>query len=168
MVKKSRHSYDLQELLSDLLEHVPELRSGYIQIKAEMAGIQFSEKDYQELEQLSEIYGFPMHEERLPGMTIVFEDLLIPQLVEFIEQGNYHRLEAVMKWIERLSASEHFAVRNLVAVTICESFLSSYNKCFQTIFLYMGDKTKTICKMATEGLIIKDEIKQILKNDNNN
>ena len=149
-----------QEIVSDLLTLVPEIRAEYAEMNAGF-GSGFSEHDVDELQQLEETYERTNNTNSL-GTTIVFENLLVPYVVDIVSTGkNSKKLSQLMDWIEALATNPMFEVSNLVAGSFCEPLIGSYQDELSLLYPFMGKRTKELCKMQFSRFIVSEEIKKM-------
>ncbi len=149
-----------QEIVSDLLTLVPEIRAEYAEMNAGF-GSGFSEHDVDELQQLEETYERTNNTNSL-GTTIVFENLLVPYVVDIVNTGkNSKKLSQLMDWIEALATNPVFEVSNLVAGSFCEPLIASHQDELSLLYPFMGKRTKELCKMQFSRFIVSEEIKKM-------
>ena len=149
-----------QEIVSDLLTLVPEIRAEYAEMNAGF-GSGFSEHDVDELQQLEETYERTNNTNSL-GTTIVFENLLVPYVVDIVSTGkNSKKLSQLMDWIEALATNPMFEVSNLVAGSFCEPLIGSHQDELSLLYPFMGKRTKELCKMQFSRFIVSEEIKKM-------
>ncbi|MFN8444519.1 MAG: hypothetical protein U0175_27290 [Caldilineaceae bacterium] len=157
-------SYDLQPLVDELLLVVPELVAGYknMEVESQNAKQYWSKKDYEDLDSIAKMHGLPKSDYGKPGVTIVFEDLLVRFMLEIAEdKGQAQRLKPIMQWIEHLANHEEFAVRNLIAVSVCEPLITTHQDKLHLFVPLMGEKTKSLCTMQFEMYNLWDETKRL-------
>lgn len=135
-----------QNILSQLLDVVPELKEGY-----------------------ETITGHSVHSTKAPykpGITIVFEDLLVPFIAALSSDiTRSDRLADVMNWIEQLANSEIPEVRNLVAVGVCEALITNEDKHLQKIQPYMGKKTRGLCRSLFPLYHVSENTAKLLEDE---
>lgn len=157
-------SYDLQPLIDELLLTVPELTIGYrnMEIESQKAKHYWSKEDYEDLDQIVEMHGLPKSDFRKPGVTIVFEDLLVRFMLEIADDRKQaKKLKSIMQWLEHLANHEEFAVRNLIAVSVCEPLITTHEDKVHLFVPLMGPKTKGLCTMQFEMYNLRDETKRL-------
>ena len=158
------NAYDLQPLVLELLKSVPEVTSEYERMKAESEEAKqfWKEEDYAELDKITAMHGLPKTDYSKPGVTIVFEDLLLRFMLELIEdKKQLFRLKAIMDWIEQLANHQEFAVRNLIAGSICEPLITTHESTLPHFVPLMGEKTKALCTMQFEIYRVSAETKKL-------
>lgn len=159
-------NYDLQSVIPELLSAVPELAPTYQQMhqEAQESAQRLSQKDIDELEQIAQMHGLPKRNLSKPVETIVFEQLLVGFMVELAENStpsHHRRLSEIMEWVESLARHPEFAVRNLIACSVCEPLITTYQLNLHQFVPLMGEKTKALCTMQFEMYRIDDKIKQL-------
>lgn len=156
-------SYDLQKIIPDLLLSVPELELPYQKMvnEEEQSAPQLSQQDIEELNQISRLHNLPKRDLNKPGVTIVFEQLLVDLMLRMASRGEYERLKEIIDWIEELAAHPEFAVRNLVAISICEPLITTHEDSLSHFVPLMGKKTKALCTMQFEQYLISDKTKRL-------
>lgn len=159
----SPYDYDLKKLLPELFLIVPEIESEYNHMKKQSEKVIHPPEYIQKMSDLRQSLGMPSwHDYSSPGMTIVFENLLVPQIVALAEDAQSHRLEEIFIWIETLANSEYFAVRNLVGLCVCIPLMTSRNKTFPNIFPYMGNETIEKCRKASPDYRLDKTILELI------
>lgn len=156
-------NYDLQKVVPGLLSAVPELRASYLQLvrEEETSTQRLSPKDIEELNQIAELHDLPKRDLGKPGVTIVFEHLLLRFMLHLSEEYRFDRLREIMGWVEELTSHPEFAVRNLVAGSICEPLITTHESTLPIFVPLMGKKTKELCTMQFELYLVSDETKKL-------
>lgn len=159
-------NYDLQAVIPGLLSAVPELAPAYLQLQKEEqeSAQRLSPKDIDELDQITKMHGLPKRDYNQPGVTIVFEQLLVRFMLELTEKCtplHRHRLKEIMDWVEELAGHAEFAVRNLIAGSVCEPLITTHEANLRYFVPLMGEKTKALCTMQFEMYRINDETKRL-------
>jgi hypothetical protein len=114
------------------------------------------------MEQLREKHQLPKLDYTKPGPTLVFEQLLISFLLDLIKDKQHvQQLTKIMDWIEQLASSEVFAIRNHVAVSICEPLITNHQSSLELIVPFMGVNTKKLCTMQFEIYRVNDSTKKL-------
>lgn len=157
-------NFDLQTIIPKLLANVPEIAQAYSELlqNEKMNAEKLSTEDISELNQIAEMHNLPKHDMNKPGVTIVFEQLLVKFILELKQdKKSANRLKEIMDWIEKLANHPEFAVRNLVAVSICEPFITVHESSLSYLVPLMGEKTKELCSMQFELFWVSDETKRL-------
>jgi len=157
-------NFNLQDIIPELLSNVPELEKAYMErLEEEKSDAEtLSMEDIRQLEQISQIHNLGDFDVFKPGVTIVFEQLLAKFIIELSQDSQLHkRLESIMKWIETLAEHQEFAVRNLIAVSVCEPFITKYEVHLERIVPLMGDQTKALCTMQFKQFQISAKTKAL-------
>lgn len=152
--------YDIQRLIPDLLQAIPEIREGYNALKEEFSG-PLPEYDLEELEIIREMHGFPIEDPDEPGITIVIENIVVPYIIELVNSKNTKRLQEIMAFMERWASSEIFDISNLVGVCICEPLITTYEDYIEDTYPYMGPATIKMCIDSFSAFRVSDKTKQI-------
>src|SRR5690606_4570770 len=75
------------------------------------------------------------------GGTIVFDNLVVPLIVQLSESGNNDRLEELFDWFEELASDENPEIRHgLLEVTLCESLLSNEVSHFHQLYPFLQSR----------------------------
>jgi hypothetical protein len=150
-----------QLVIAELLKLLPALRSGYAAMSLEFAeGL--TDEDVASIQEIQQMHNLEGNDPKAVGSTIVFENLLMPHIAALADAGDFSEVSRIMNWIETLSRSEVFNISNLVAVTICESLITSFSdKLLPQVYPYMGEKTKSLCIMQFPAYKISDEVKKL-------
>jgi len=157
-------SYDTQRLVQELLRVAPELQSEYNKMlkEAKGAGKSWTREELDVMEQLREKHQLPKLDYTKPGPTLVFEQLLVPFLLDLIrDKQHVQQLTRIMNWVEQLASSEIFAIRNHVAVSICEPLITNHQSSLEQIVPFMGVNTKKLCIMQFEIYRVNDNTKKL-------
>jgi hypothetical protein len=154
-------NFDAQQLLPELFERIPSFRETYLGFVQNWNPV-LSKKDKEELEHIVQLHNLPRQNYDLPGMTIVFENLLVPHLVELSKQNSSKQLSNAMDWIEQLAINEHFEVRNLVAGSVCVPLLTTHSGSFNDILPFTGKETIALCKMVSTGYRLSEDVRKLL------
>ncbi|MDP9312666.1 MAG: hypothetical protein M3R24_17565 [Chloroflexota bacterium] len=158
-------SFDLQQLVPDMLERIPEIKPAYEAIAQEYreAVEHWTTQDFQEIRTIEQLHHMSASDPSRPGMTIVMERLVTQFLVDLAVQGNgQRRLAEITAWIEDLAQSEIFDIRNLVAVSVCEPLVTTYEDHLPHILPFLGDSTKELCRMQLLSYRVSEETKKLL------
>jgi|GEM_PF-2119071 len=157
-------NFNLQLIIPELLSNVPELEEAYIKMLDEEKSTAetLGKEDIRQLEQLAQLHNISGFDIRKPGVTIVFEQLLVRYIVDLSRDVRLHeRLKLIIEWIETLANHPEFAVRNLIAVSVCEPLITTYEDTLGYFVPFMGEKTKALCTMQFEQYLISDETKKL-------
>jgi hypothetical protein len=150
-----------QEVVPELISLVPEIKAKYVEMNTGF-GSNFTDKDVSELKQIEELHNIPGSKNSI-GPTIVFENLLVPYVLEISDKGdNPVRLSEIMIWIEKLSNSEVFEISNLVSGSFCEPLVASNQDKLPALYPSMGMKTKELCKLQLSSFIVSDATRRLL------
>ncbi len=104
--------------------------------------------------------GKSFEEMHSPGVTIVFEDLLVPLILALScdAEGSF-QLTEIMNWLEEASADSDVA--NAIAVTVCESLITTHVSKIEAIYPYMGKRVRDMCIMQFSENHISKATKRI-------
>jgi hypothetical protein len=150
-----------QEVVPELISLVPEIKTKYVEMNADF-GSNFTAKDVSELQQIAELHNLSDSTKSI-GPTIVFENLLVPYVLEISSNGsNPTRLLEIMTWIEKLSNSGVFEISNLVSGSFCEPLVASNEDKLPALYPTMGIKTKELCKLQLSSFIVSDATRKML------
>lgn len=113
------------------LERFPEIWKEYL--------LERDLKDYANLKDwIAELYQMPVTDDRRLGATIVFDNLLVPMIINLLRDANHARLQELFDWLEILASSKDFNIRyGLLKVTLCEAFLSNHSTFFSQIYPFI-------------------------------
>jgi hypothetical protein len=73
------------------------------------------------------------------------------------------QLRKIMAWMEGLTNSTDMEVRNLVATSIGEPLVASYDDVLPIVFPYLGSRTKEFCKVIFVFFKVSDATKLLFK-----
>jgi hypothetical protein len=149
---------DLEHLI---VEYIPEIKDEYeTHIQHTFDVVSEHSEDLYALERFK---GKPKSEIRL-GSTLVFEDLVVPVIVQLSQQrtiASQDRLKEIFLWIEQLACSDNFKIRNAVASGICTSLITTNGRFLAGIINFMGEKTKDLCTMQFSAYKVSDATKKL-------
>ena len=144
-----------------MLDFVPEIRDEYALMKKRSldAGALWDVQDYRDMG-AAYTTGKSFEELHSPGVTIVFEDLLVPLILALScdAEGSF-RLTEIMNWLEE--ASTNSDVANAIAVTVCESLITTHVSEIEAIYPYMGKRVRDMCIMQFSEYHISKATKRI-------
>lgn len=119
------------------LEKIPEIWDEYrreLSIYPQHGATSYEDK-------LTELYQMPEDDPRRLGGTIVFDNLVVPLIVQLSESGNNDRLEELFDWFEELASDENPEIRHgLLEVTLCESLLSNEVSHFHQLYPFLQSR----------------------------
>jgi hypothetical protein len=165
---KAMTRYDLQSLIPHLLEVVPEIRDEYEAMRkyAIESHPHWIDQDYEDMLRIAQIHNLPKKQHDEPGITLVVEDLLVPHIIkQALDTRSSSRLHEIMKWVEGLANSDIFDVKNLVAASICQPMITTFEDELKHIYPYMGKKTKELCRIQLPYYNIRSKTKRLFEKD---
>lgn len=150
------------ELVPSLMKLAPDLLPKYMQLKKEFeSGL--DAEDIEALQQISELHNLQDESKTVPT-TIVFEDLLLPYIVNLAVTGeDLKKLSTVMSWIEELAKSSNFKISNLVASCVCEGLVTKYESNLASLMPYIGTKSKLLCKNHFSRFMVTEETQRMFR-----
>ncbi len=162
------HRYE--DIYSELLETVPELgldawppeEPPDWEFAMQRAGQSLTQEDRAYL--LSVEANHP-HPEKVkePPLYIIFEDQLRRLLVSCVQQPEKHaRLAIIMDWLEELARTGDEKTTTLVAIAICEGFITNDNATFPQLLPFMGAAMLQMCRDFIPFFRVNEEIKTLL------
>jgi len=153
-------------IVDEFLHHVPELAEeyGYQRISAQESDPLIPDEYKQISADLEARYPSAIREPPgEPGLTLLFEDQLVPLIVELGRAQQEGRVSAIFHWIEDLAKHPSFDVRNLVASGVCESLITTHASVLPAIVRFMGPQTKALCVMQFDQYIIPPQLQALLR-----
>ena len=161
-MKKESRQLDEQLLSKQLLEVIPEIADEYFKFIKDNSNANFTEEDIAELRELEALYGLSSTS---PGVTLAFESVLVPKIVEMSQNSKSRdELMRIFDWIEKMAQDEQFAVRNLVAGSICTPLITTYSPALPSIRPHMGKATAKLCKMQFSAYRITEQTQKLFEN----
>ncbi len=152
-MKPEQGSEVYNQIIPTLLEVVPEIKEQYVGL----GEYNLSDKDIEVMDRIRKIHDLPYSDRKALGATIVFETILVPFIISLLNDlQKKRRLSEITKWIETLANHEDFWIRNLIATSICEPLLTTYEDKLPKMFDYLGIKTKKMCKKQLNDYILED------------
>ena len=165
-VKAMHNRYDINLLIPECLQAVPEVAPDYLELCKERQAVVFTDQDYADLEEIARMHQLPPSDPHVPGITLLLEDLVVPFLIDLAQDSTKcQRMHEIMDWLETLARNEIFDIRNVVGVSICEPLLTTYEEQLPTIYPYLGTETKRLCVMQFSRWILDDTTKQLFAQD---
>ena len=153
------------EILDELVEIIPELKSNYEEAKAEAISSyrNLSPEDKQEIENICRIHNLPETDEEAPGAWIFLEMKASPYILQIAsDPARSKQFLTVMNWLEAKAGDSNFWVRNEIAIGFCEGLMTNDREHFATIFRCMGPNLKQICKNMLEQYHVTKEMLDLL------
>lgn len=151
-------------LVDELLKAVPELSQSYEKLKMEYS-TDLTKQDYQELDEIRKLHNIPYSDPNLPGITIVFESLLCRYIFEdLVSPLDRNRIQQIFKWIEFIVVRGDSNVLNLVGTSICEPILTTYERYFEDIYIFLGPQTILLCREYASDFKLRETTTEILRN----
>lgn len=159
-------SHNEQQLITDLITIVPEIENDilYMQDSFKKRSTLLDLEDKQQLDSIQQKRKLHSVRTDQVGIDIIMEDILIPYIMNTItENKNTRQIKQVMDWIEGIAHSDLFEIRNAVATSICEPLITSFQSDLPYVYPYLGDKTRSLCKMQFSEYNITDATKKLFK-----
>ena len=153
-------------MIDEFLQHVPELAEeyGYQRTYAQESDPLLPDDFKQFSADLQARYPSAINEPPgEPGLTLLFEDQLVPLIVELGRAHQEKRLSAIFQWLEDLAKHPSFDVRNVITVDVCEPLITTHASKLAAIVRYMGPHTKALCVMQFDDYIIPTHLQELLR-----
>ena len=99
------------------------------------------------------------------GVTITFDNLVAPFVIDLVENSNTKRLDELFDWFEELANDENTEIRtSILGVTICESFVSNAEH-FAELFPFVKKRPFLFAEIrnASKRLRLSAELKTLLQ-----
>lgn len=167
-----KHRYE--DIYDELREVAPELELGPWppeeepdwQREMNYAGQPLSEEDKAYLHSI-EANNLQPKKIELPLIYIHFEDGLRPLLVSYCQQpGKFARLATIMDWLEELARDGDENTSTLVAIAICEGFITNDRAFMPQLFPFMGTTMRQMCRDLIPNFRVDEKIKALLAPSN--
>ena len=150
-----------QNIISAMLDFVPEIRDDYALMKKECldGGALWDAQDYRDMGS-AYTTGKSFEEMHTPDVSTVFEDLIVPLILALsCDAEGSSRLIEIMNWLEEASADSDVA--NAIAVSVCESLITTHVSKIEAIYPYMGKRVRDMCIMQFSEYHISEATKRI-------
>lgn len=157
--------FDRQKVIDELIIVVPEIREEYEEMVLYEQSVELSIEDIKELEEIAQMHNITA-DLNLPGDTIVFENVFVPQLILFVKENATDRLKVVFEWVESIVTTHEQSddIQTLFWGSLCEPLVASHDIFFPQIFPFMGPRTLELCRMVRETYVLSEEVNNLLNN----